>query len=605
MKLTWHIIRKDLVRMRLPLALWCLLLAAHVVVGAVLVSANGFDLHWLDSVALVDHLLTALDIVVNYALVAELIQGDAMVGSQVFWMTRPISGARLLGAKFLGAVILFEFLPVAILLPWWLNCGYGPHEVGLAAVEVMFWRTLITMVAFLVSALTDGLGRFLVWSLVLAFGAVTVPLTITEMFDSVRHSFGEGRLVEPAGLGLVAYASEGTLATRQGLAFLLCVAGIAAVVANQFLTRRLVRSVSLALVGFLAAAMVFAEFPWDWSGWRLRSGERAAGLPTGVTVSFAKATLGYSKPGDPIDQQPILRIEFDVLHMPAGMAWRVERIDDAWSWSDGGTVRLEGWAGQFWPSQYNGPGIFRALGLPEFEWNKKGSDLQKYNEARIAARGATRKDPPRDTRPGDWAVVDRISNPPLALLPLDRIRSMPPAYEGTLHITMLRPELRFDWPLVAGPRRILAPNSLRIVEVEKADGKPVAGRKSKEIHATLVVTKPPSNGSSLFSFFRNFLEVNQVRGNDPDFQNFSAVNRSKNSMISARALAPRSIVVGNVDIIRERISISPPMAVLDGKLVPGPADWLDSVSLAQVAYHEDARFVRTVRVDPFTVVETK
>src|SRR5882724_1199119 len=169
MKLTWHIVKKDFQRLWVPLALWSLLLAAKVAIGWTMLEGSSVTLGWsanaeqmwLNRMTLYSNLLIALDILVNYVLAGVLIHEDALLGTQLFWRTRPISGARLLGAKLLGAALMFGAVPVLVWLPWWLHCSYGRAQIASAVIEVLFWQMLITLPALLMAALTDQFGRFL------------------------------------------------------------------------------------------------------------------------------------------------------------------------------------------------------------------------------------------------------------------------------------------------------------------------------------------------------------------------------------------------------------------------------------------------------------
>ena len=118
MKITWHIVKKDFRRLQVPLVFWALLLVAQILIGVRLLHGDGDNLEWFGRLGLYGNLFFALDLIVTYVLVAMLIHDDPLVGSRVFWLTRPISGARLLGAKLLGIVLMFGVLPVLIWLPW-------------------------------------------------------------------------------------------------------------------------------------------------------------------------------------------------------------------------------------------------------------------------------------------------------------------------------------------------------------------------------------------------------------------------------------------------------------------------------------------------------
>ena len=102
MRLMWHVVRKDLGRLRWQLAAWLAILGAKYVMGFGVIWFGPFSDEAHKNLEIVVRALGASEVVVTFFLTALLVQGDAPVGSRQFWVTRPISGARLLGAKLLG-----------------------------------------------------------------------------------------------------------------------------------------------------------------------------------------------------------------------------------------------------------------------------------------------------------------------------------------------------------------------------------------------------------------------------------------------------------------------------------------------------------------------
>ena len=250
MKLTWHIVWKDLRRHRWALVVLALL---HVgmIYGAELAfgsnlrgTGTGFGALWDARSTAPAGLLMAAALVLSYVLVAGFVHSDPAVGMTAEWVTRPISGARLLGAKVLGLVLGVVMVPIAVLLPWWLGCGYGWAEVVTAARSIGLFQGLIVVVGLPFAALTERYSRFLFWTLVglvLLIGAalVTVPVAITSPWAEARE-------------------------TRSAVAFGLIIATALAGTIHQFLTRRRNRSVVLVVSGFLAAWIVSLTWSWVW-----------------------------------------------------------------------------------------------------------------------------------------------------------------------------------------------------------------------------------------------------------------------------------------------------------------------------------------------------
>ena len=169
MNLIWHIIRKDLVRFRLVLLAWVLLLAGKSLFAAVISGVFGQpSLYWLKLCELPNPLfwvVFAAPGAIAYFLVAALVFEDAPAGRDPFWVTRPISGTQLLAAKFLFAVLMFVVGPLLAVLPWWLACGFGLTEIAPIAGYTGGAYLLVALLGMAVASLTNGYPRYFVWTL--------------------------------------------------------------------------------------------------------------------------------------------------------------------------------------------------------------------------------------------------------------------------------------------------------------------------------------------------------------------------------------------------------------------------------------------------------
>ena len=226
MNLTWHIVKKDLRALKWPLLLWLLLIVTKLGIGVALLNAEGSEgLEWFAKMDALAKGLTAFEFI-SFVLVAALIQEDLLVGTTAFWMTRPISGARLLRAKLLSIGLVFGFMPVLVTLPWWLGCGYGPREIAWAVAETVAAQAIAVLLGLLWAVVTDGFARFLMWTLVMLFAIPTLTGTLAYYLTRGQPS-----------------PTSDLVTTRVTVGFILAVLGIAVVVVHQFLTRRMVRSI--------------------------------------------------------------------------------------------------------------------------------------------------------------------------------------------------------------------------------------------------------------------------------------------------------------------------------------------------------------------------
>ena len=201
MNLTWHIIKKDLFQLRLPALLLVAILAGQVSISSLLLSDRSVDLNWFYQMGTFFNLLVAVGLVVTYILVGILILDDSLTGTTMFWLTRPIAGGRLLGAKMVVALLVFGVLPLLIWLPWWLHCGFGIRDIVVASGYVLGLQALAVFPAFVLASLVDQLGRFLLLSLLLVFAGWVALLNLATHAGPAE--LGMGGEVEDVKLVLV------------------------------------------------------------------------------------------------------------------------------------------------------------------------------------------------------------------------------------------------------------------------------------------------------------------------------------------------------------------------------------------------------------------
>lgn len=242
MKLTWHIVVKDARRLWLPLALWAVLLTLKHGVDWRLLHVVTEDVAWMQRMKGFAIMLAGLGFFVGYILAAALVKEDAPTGTTGFWMTRPVSGARLLGAKLLGCAVLLGALPVLVALPWWLAGGRSGWEILSAAREMVWWQAWTVAPAVVVAALTQSSGWFLAWTL-------TFQVAGTWAFGYWQSA--GWRLMKTIS------AAGGSAPAELKLALVSALLGPAAAVVVQYLTRR--TRVSVAILGVtLAGALAIA-----------------------------------------------------------------------------------------------------------------------------------------------------------------------------------------------------------------------------------------------------------------------------------------------------------------------------------------------------------
>lgn len=185
MKLTWHIVRKDVRRLAVPVGSWLAFLLLTTVWMRVaswsgerveVTSATAW-IRMMGSLTWVAWLVGTAGLV---SLTGVLGQEDRVIGSDAAWRTRPITGGRLLLAKVVAGFLLLVAAPLLVLMPVWWAGGFGARELLAAAGSIAGWHTLLVVSALCLSALTEDLGQhvfaLLTWLALVGLVTFVVPM---------------------------------------------------------------------------------------------------------------------------------------------------------------------------------------------------------------------------------------------------------------------------------------------------------------------------------------------------------------------------------------------------------------------------------------------
>jgi hypothetical protein len=298
MSLVWHMAKKDLRRMALPVAFWLgfIVLTTGLFAGYSL-DARGHAASSIDAglrlMTVWARLIVAGQLFIGYLLAGSLVLEDPLIGTETFWKTRPIANARLLAAKAAASVLLFVIAPVAALAPVWLASGFGFKEAALAGREFALWQCLFTLFAVTIASLARGLPGFLFSSLAFLLAGVFSSVVI-------------GTSVMSRGLPAPLHASRVVLF---GEAMALVMAGV---LVHQFLTGRAFRSWSIITIALAAACVIGTAWTGDvlrgpaaaLAGQRLaeRPDDQAAGIV--LPYSFTKHSRNGNELPNLIIQAP-------------------------------------------------------------------------------------------------------------------------------------------------------------------------------------------------------------------------------------------------------------------------------------------------------------
>lgn len=554
MKLTLHIVWKDFLCLRGRLAWWVTVLMAKTTLGFTILTGDApgyFAQHAME----VSILLVGLDIGLCFLLAALLVQEDLLVGTQPLWLTRPISGARLLAAKLLGAGLLFGALPVLIWLPWWLHCGYGVCEIAWAAAETLFWQMLVVVPAILLASLTDSLSRVLLWSLVLLAGVAAGAALSGQWFSGVSTSVG---------------------ASRVTLMVVILIAAALTTVVLQYFSRQHWRSLVWFGVGCAATLVTAALWPWNiYAGLEHRNlSEENAALAAGAILEFESAVAVILDRHDVAEGRQRVDVHLRMLGLPANLIGAGDAVQQTWRWTDGPELSIEGWS---WGTT---DGMGKILGIAKRDLD---AETQHYLEDRRTARGLpNRKAPP--PKDGQHFNISGLG----ARSMVARLSREPSTYHATANFLLIRAEVWFDEALAPSSWRTHSATGFRIARVMPRGA--VTRLTNVQTQGLLADYVPhglnPWRWMQLAIMGEPMLRViNRPRGD---------------SLVFAWDAACAPVRVGTVMVRWMTGDVKSPLVIRDGKWVPRDGDWLDQARFVVVGASEVGRIVREVRVDRFT-----
>ena len=247
MSLTWHIVLKDLRR----LSPWLALLVAATLLRYA--QACAFELGLLDFKSLpqpwrdpdtfqgIDYFLHCLTLVATALGAATLVHLDPLTGGNNFWVTRPISGLRLVAAKTLTILLAFAVLPFALQIGWWKY-----HQFSLANIlpQLPFTTLPFIVVAFAALAcglLTRSLPAFLLTAFTIVIAGIATLIVLSRVHPITSS---------PESL------------TRQCLQIAILTSAVIACIVAQYLTRRARLTISIAVTAALLC--IATGTLWQW-----------------------------------------------------------------------------------------------------------------------------------------------------------------------------------------------------------------------------------------------------------------------------------------------------------------------------------------------------
>lgn len=540
MRLTWHIVRKDLLRLWMPLACWALLLIAKGEVGAWAARNDTPSYDQLFVFQLMEYTLLGLDLIVCALLAAALVQEDGLVGTENYWVTRPVGGGRLLAAKLASATLMFGLLPLVVAVRWWVVCGYDVGQMGRAALALLDGQFLLVLGAMVLAALTKSMSHFLAATIAVAVGVLVVGRASAEITMVLHPDF-----------------SEGAQQTGRVLGVALLVGGGAAVLAVQFLTRRRRRALWTAAV-LMGVYLISEAGHWNFSGW-WKQAPRTDARAAGVSIAVNEEPSGGP------------RLRYTLRGVPKDFGVRLA-ADHTLTWKDGQLVHGRS---PFTTGSWAGLAEWRALGL-----GGRATEVaqQNYLNPPVGVEGTEKND-------GDGIAVHSVF--PMWGEQWQHLQGEPAAYRGDVHVTLWQPKVEWELPLRRGAQARSDGRAVRIANVTWAQG---------ELSIALSVSTPDW---TRYGKSRPAL-VSLIENEGHPGEALALVNRQRGEAIRLWGYEGKNstLIVGTQEIWWPDLRGRAPREADEEKSEAQPR-WLDGATLVVLRYEQAGRFDREVKMERF------
>lgn len=399
MKFLLHIVAKDFRGLRDRWVYWLGAMVIKTGAALWLVWGRGVDATTYDYVCKSLLVLVPTEVALTFLLTAMIVQADPLVGEQPFWRTRPISGARMLAAKMVSLFVLLGLPVCGVALPWWWACGGGLANIASVAVLMLLVQAAIMFPAVVVASVTDSLGRFFVWSLLVVTG------------------FGVAGLANPLALVRPGPSEAALASSRLTAYFAVAVLTGVTVVVWQYVGRNRRVGYGLLAGGWLVALAAATWWPWSIDPTRWTGDSRGAAPLAKIEVEIDGTSIA---PRALKANYDVVTMQLRVSGLPENVVLGVRRSEHGWRWPDGTVFRDFGTGLSSYQPMLEA--VRRELRLPEprdeVAWRAKYPDAGKSRVGLTMAHALTEK-----------------------------LRAGPPRYELKTELVVLRPRLGLEVPL--------------------------------------------------------------------------------------------------------------------------------------------------------------
>jgi hypothetical protein len=251
MKLLFHLVRADVRRFRLLLAAWVLIeVLSTIFTGVRPLLAD--DRRMLTAVELLGTVLFLTRWLGMIFIVPLVVQTHPLVGSDAFWMTRPITPRGLFTSKVLLLGTTFIAVPALCAGVLTAVCRFPMAEVVLVALQTILLQSLWLAIVMALSAVTRNLARF---ALVAGGVLVSFVLLISVAIAVAMRNIPDGPQLSDV------TSRSASSATAGVVLLLLLITAVVTPLVVQYRTRSMRVSVGAGVAGVAVVIVVALMWP--------------------------------------------------------------------------------------------------------------------------------------------------------------------------------------------------------------------------------------------------------------------------------------------------------------------------------------------------------
>jgi hypothetical protein len=258
MKFFIHLFGADVRRSWPVITAWLLTVAGAAAVDGIrpFLASN---LRILNLVGAAGNLLWLTELLLLFVLIALVVQTHPLVGSDAFWMTRPIPPRTLLVSKLVLLGLVMVAVPVLAELVLMAAYQVPARQSALVAADTALTKTMIVILLMTAAAMTRNFSRFAVLC-GSALGAVAIAISIAVTILMSRADAATATLeLYSSATGPMPGDEDPTGAFLWSV--LVPMVGFA-VLAVQYRTRSRARAVALGVVGLLLVTALVDVWRW-------------------------------------------------------------------------------------------------------------------------------------------------------------------------------------------------------------------------------------------------------------------------------------------------------------------------------------------------------